>query len=120
MRESSVQKARRLIWERDSYRCVYCKAEVSRGNRSVDHVMAAANGGSHDPDNLVTACMPCNRSGTPADSVSSEKCGIKDTRSATNQKDNAGRFDTRQNGVVLVEASGGGDSPRFARPFAGD
>lgn len=38
--------------------CVYCSAVAD----SVDHVIPQSKGGSHDLDNLVPACMTCNRS----------------------------------------------------------
>jgi len=50
---------RAAIFERDNYTCRYC------GIRGValqcDHVIPASRGGSHDDDNLVTACKPCNQ-----------------------------------------------------------
>jgi hypothetical protein len=53
-----IIKAR--ILERDDYTCAYC------GKRGVklepDHVIAVSRGGSHLDENLVAACVPCNRS----------------------------------------------------------
>ena len=47
------------IFERDNYTCAYCG---DRGGRlECDHVVPLARGGSNDPENLVTACFPCNR-----------------------------------------------------------
>lgn len=51
---------RSAIFGRDDYTCQYCGA---RGVKlECDHVDPVANGGSHDPSNLVTACFKCNRS----------------------------------------------------------
>lgn len=47
------------VYERDGNRCVYCGATE---NLSLDHVLPRTRGGKHKPDNLVTACCPCNSS----------------------------------------------------------
>ncbi len=43
------------------HRCVYCATSLSPGTVTLDHVMPRAHGGTHDPGNLVAACMACNR-----------------------------------------------------------
>lgn len=57
---SAWARLRAAVFARDDYTCAYC------GRRGVrlecDHVLPVARGGSHDPDNLVTACFVCNRS----------------------------------------------------------
>lgn len=45
------------IWERDDFRCFYCKR---RQFLSVDHILPESRGGTLDPGNLITACMSCN------------------------------------------------------------
>ena len=53
-------KLRRQVFERDSFTCHYC---AKRGVRlECDHVEPVSRGGSNDLANLVTACLPCNRS----------------------------------------------------------
>lgn len=49
---------RRRVFERDGFKCVYCDATV---RLECDHVIPVAQGGSDHIENLVTACMPCNR-----------------------------------------------------------
>ena len=44
------------ILVRDRWRCYWCK----RPANTVDHVQALAEGGTHDPANLVAACRSCN------------------------------------------------------------
>lgn len=56
---SSRQLARRLIFERDGFRCVYCG---STDRLEVDHVVPRARGGANVAANLATACRPCNAS----------------------------------------------------------
>jgi len=46
------------VLQRDGYTCHYCRGEATE----VDHVIPRALGGGEDDDNLVAACVPCNRS----------------------------------------------------------
>lgn len=56
-KEWAVIRAR--IFERDDYTCQYCGA---RGGRlECDHIHPVAKGGSHEDENLATACFKCNR-----------------------------------------------------------
>lgn len=64
------RQLRRAIYDRDSHRCVYCgRAEgecpanepKSEGSLSLDHIIPESCGGTSSADNLVTACVPCNR-----------------------------------------------------------
>ena len=51
---------RTRIFARDDYTCQYCGA---RGvPLECDHVFPISKGGSNEDDNLVAACVPCNRS----------------------------------------------------------
>lgn len=55
--------SRRLRFEilrRDGYTCRYCGAKAPDVTLSVDHVIPTALGGGDEPNNLVTACTPCN------------------------------------------------------------
>jgi 5-methylcytosine-specific restriction endonuclease McrA len=54
------------ILERDHYRCQYCGLDglTSFENSlimSVDFIQPRARKGKKEPENLVTACRPCNR-----------------------------------------------------------
>jgi len=50
---------RERIFARDDYTCTYCGV---RGVRlECDHVSPVALGGTHDDENLTTACRACNR-----------------------------------------------------------
>lgn len=54
---------RLAIYLRDSFRCVYCCCDLHGAaptDITLDHVVAAADGGSNSPKNLVTACRSCN------------------------------------------------------------
>ena len=50
---------RTAIFERDNYTCTYCGAHGVK--LECDHIVPVSKGGSSDPDNLTTACYPCNR-----------------------------------------------------------
>lgn len=55
--------SRRLRFEilrRDGYACRYCGAKAPDVVLTVDHVVPVALGGGDEPNNLVTACQPCN------------------------------------------------------------
>lgn len=47
------------IFARDDYTCRYCGEKG--GRLECDHVIPVSRGGNHSDDNLVTACMQCNR-----------------------------------------------------------
>jgi 5-methylcytosine-specific restriction endonuclease McrA len=55
----------RRILERDQYRCQYCGLDGMSNfenslNMTVDFVHPRAHKGKKAPENLVTACRPCN------------------------------------------------------------
>jgi len=53
------RQIRQSVFERDDFTCRYCGARG--GKLECDHVLPRSRGGRDDPDNLVTACKPCNR-----------------------------------------------------------
>jgi len=53
------RKHQEFVFRRDGFKCVYCGCMESL---SLDHVFPLSRGGGNDPDNLVTACLPCNLS----------------------------------------------------------
>ncbi len=58
----AMKRAMRKVALRDcSQRCVYCASPLEAHTATLDHVMPLARGGSHDPENVVAACGPCNR-----------------------------------------------------------
>lgn len=54
------KRLRYEILRRDSYTCRYCGATAPSVPLRIDHVVPIALGGTDTPDNLVTACEPCN------------------------------------------------------------
>ena len=60
--EPFTDKLRQEIYERDNYICQYCGTDLSQQSRnlSIDHVIPLTKGGTHNRENLVTACKSCN------------------------------------------------------------
>jgi len=52
---------RRSILLRDGYRCQYCGEEFPAAELTFDHVIPRAAGGRTEWDNILTACVACNR-----------------------------------------------------------
>ncbi len=49
------------LLHRYKFRCAYCNALLTKDNRSLDHKVALAKGGTNELGNLVPACRPCNQ-----------------------------------------------------------
>jgi 5-methylcytosine-specific restriction endonuclease McrA len=47
------------IFRRDNYTCQYCGKETR--NLTLDHVIPRYRNGQHTWENVVSACVPCNR-----------------------------------------------------------
>jgi len=48
---------RQAVYDRDGHKCVYCGSSTQL---SLDHCTPEIRGGTHDIDNLATACLSCN------------------------------------------------------------
>ena len=56
----SARKLTRLeVFKRDRYICQYCGKESRQ--LTLDHVIPRYRGGEHTWENIVSACVPCNR-----------------------------------------------------------
>lgn len=56
-------KRRLAIYRRDGWRCRYCGKSLRSAKphqRTLDHVVPVARGGTHASRNLRMACKPCN------------------------------------------------------------
>ena len=47
------------VFKRDQYTCQYCGKETRQ--LTLDHVIPRYRGGQHTWENVVSACVPCNR-----------------------------------------------------------
>lgn len=55
------QRTRFEIFKRDGFMCGYCGSRPPNVILEVDHILALSNGGTDDPENLITSCFDCNR-----------------------------------------------------------
>ena len=60
-RLDDVPFSRANIYARDGHRCQYCGHELPVADLTFDHVVPVSQGGRKDWENIVTACIPCNR-----------------------------------------------------------
>ena len=72
----AVSSARRMVQKRPSVettayikflfahqtKCPHCFRLLSETGKTLDHIKALANGGTHTPDNLILMCKSCNSS----------------------------------------------------------
>jgi len=56
-----VKLSRRAIHRRDDYTCQYCGKRPPQDEITIDHVLPKAQGGRTLWDNVVLACVACNR-----------------------------------------------------------
>lgn len=54
------KRARFEIFKRDNFTCQYCGAQPPAVILHIDHILAVANGGGNETENLTTACQGCN------------------------------------------------------------
>lgn len=54
------KRTRFEIFKRDAFTCQYCGAHPPQVILHVDHILAVAEGGGSESDNLITACLECN------------------------------------------------------------
>lgn len=60
-KRAGLTKGRRFeVFKRDGFTCQYCGAHPPSAVLHVDHIVAVANGGTSDDDNLITSCSTCN------------------------------------------------------------
>jgi len=58
---SKVKFTRANIYLRDRYRCQYCGLKGKKSELNIDHLVPRSRGGASTWDNVVVACIPCNR-----------------------------------------------------------
>ncbi len=57
----AVKFSRANIYARDNYTCQYCGTASSSEDLTFDHVVPVSRGGVKTWENIVTACVDCNR-----------------------------------------------------------
>lgn len=61
------KKVRRLVLERDGYRCQIRGPRCLTIATQADHIVLKSQGGTDHPDNLRASCGPCNQSAKRSD-----------------------------------------------------
>lgn len=56
-----VAFTRANIYARDQYECQYCQQAFGTADLTYDHVIPVTQGGTKGWENIVTACVDCNR-----------------------------------------------------------
>jgi hypothetical protein len=56
----NVTENRLKVFERDAYKCHYCKKQLTRFSATLDHIQPVSKGGLNSFDNLTTSCLHCN------------------------------------------------------------
>ncbi|MGD8329678.1 MAG: HNH endonuclease [Acidobacteriota bacterium] len=56
-----VKFTRANIYLRDRYRCQYCGRKGKKSELNIDHMVPRSRGGGSTWENVVVACIPCNR-----------------------------------------------------------
>jgi 5-methylcytosine-specific restriction endonuclease McrA len=60
-RSRRVKFSRLNVFLRDKYTCQYCGSAMSTTELTYDHILPRSRGGRTEWENIVTACVPCNR-----------------------------------------------------------
>jgi hypothetical protein len=56
----NIRENRLKIFERDNYKCTYCRKQLTRFTATLDHITPVSAGGDNGDGNLKTACLECN------------------------------------------------------------
>lgn len=59
-RKSTGKRLRFEVFARDGFKCRYCGRESSQVELVIDHLHPVSQGGSSEPENLITSCFDCN------------------------------------------------------------
>lgn len=54
-------ETRRELWERENRRCAYCGTKIGLSEVTVDHKIPLSRGGPDSRENMVCACIGCNK-----------------------------------------------------------
>lgn len=57
------------ILHAQGHRCAYCRADLKKEPKHVDHIVPLARGGSNGRTNLQYLCAPCNQSKSARDPI---------------------------------------------------
>ncbi|MFA6470757.1 MAG: HNH endonuclease signature motif containing protein [Candidatus Latescibacterota bacterium] len=60
----NIKENRYKIFERDGYKCHYCRKLLTRFSATLDHIQPVSKGGDNSYENLITSCLNCNSNRT--------------------------------------------------------
>ena len=72
--------SRRAIFYRDNFVCQYCGAKGK--TLTLDHIVPRSRGGTHEWDNVVSACVQCNHRKAGLDAVGGAHASAQEAFSA--------------------------------------
>lgn len=52
---------KKVLFNRDGWKCQYCRVDLNWSNITIEHVMPKSRGGPTTWLNCVSACKPCNK-----------------------------------------------------------
>jgi hypothetical protein len=52
---------KKILYNRDSWTCQYCRKKLGRGSVTIDHVLPRCKGGKTTWKNCVVSCKQCNK-----------------------------------------------------------
>lgn len=61
MPKHDVKLTRKTLYQRDRHVCQYCGDKFKIEDLNIEHIMPKSRGGQNSWENLVTACIDCNR-----------------------------------------------------------
>lgn len=61
IRRAVVPFSRANVYARDGHACQYCGQRLRSEDLTFDHVVPVAQGGQRSWENIVSACLPCNK-----------------------------------------------------------
>jgi hypothetical protein len=59
-RKAISKHLRFIVFARDKFTCRYCGRQSDTVALEIDHIIPVCQGGTNDPENLITACSDCN------------------------------------------------------------
>ena len=73
-RKRGARFSRHNVFLRDEFTCQYCRKVCASKDLTIDHVHPQCKGGQSTWENVVLACVPCNRK---KDNLTLDECGMK-------------------------------------------
>ena len=66
---STTKNWKTIVWKKSNGVCAHCGKSASFKDRTIDHVIPQAVGGTNDQRNLMPLCAECNKSRASGDII---------------------------------------------------